>query len=379
MLWWVLSFVTVWAVGFLALRLFRHPVAGIIAMGGVLLHFPIMVFSGFFMSENPFTCLMAVSLLVGMLASDLDDTRAGRRTALYAAAGLIAGIAATIRPQFAVGAATIGFPLLQRRFPFVKLRDAAVLATLFILPCLGAMRLNSHAAGISMGMSGNAGFNFYQGHCDVVHVETHAKGGGGYYVFAAPVRIQRVNNEGKPEKKVIIRDHMAWENDYFFAEGFKCIQAEGWNHLLRIYTNVEDLFSPSEPWPPNTGRFARISGWQNRLYSHALLFVLPAVIWLARYRKAERWLLLQLATVLPVGFIFYGDSRYRVPYDIFGYLMLAGLVCALLGLRRDARWVAGAGWRARWDWWRSPVLPAVTSGLAPSAATDSAAPPPAAP
>ncbi|MEW5851396.1 MAG: hypothetical protein AB2A00_21585 [Myxococcota bacterium] len=346
-LWWVLAFVTVWAVGFIALRLFRHPLAGALAMLGLMLHWPFTIFTGFFMSESPFACFMALSLLVGLIAYDMDPARPWRRAGVYAVAGLIAGMAATIRPQFAIGAMFIGVPLLSLRFPFVRIREAVALALMFILPCVGAMRLNSHAAGIKMGMSGNAGFNFYQGHCDVVHVETHEKGGGSWYAFAAPVRIQRVNNEGKPEKKVVIKGHMAWENDYFFDEGFKCIREEGWKHLERIYTNVEDLFAPADPWPPNSGRFAKISNWANKSYSHGLLFLLPFVVFLARYRRPERWLLIQLATVLPVGFLFYGDSRYRVPYDMFGFIMLAGVIVAILGMRRDERWVPSVGWRKR--------------------------------
>jgi hypothetical protein len=180
----------------------------------------------------------------------------------------------------------------------------------------------------------------------VVHVETHEKnGGGGWYAFAAPVRLQRAAQGEIQEKKVVFNNNMAWDNPFFFSEGFKCIQADGWSHLGRIYQNVEDLFSPADPWPPNSGRFARASNWANHVYSHALFFLLPAALLLSRWRRPERWLLIQMATLLPVGLIFYGDSRYRVPYDMFGFLILAGLLCAALGLRRDARLIPGVGWR----------------------------------
>jgi len=343
-LWWVLASVTVVAVGLMGWKLFRHPLAGALAMGALMLHWSFTVFAGLFMSENPFSCFMAVALLLGLVAQDMDPRRPVPRAVVYGLAGLVAGMATIIRPQFGIGAALIGLPLLQRRFPFVRFVDALPLGILWVLPVIGAMQLNSHAAGIKMGLSGNAGFNFYQGHCDVVHVETHAADGGGWYAFAAPVRIQRVVNEGKPEKKVVIRGHMAWENDYFFDEGFKCIRADGWAHLLRIYTNVEDLFSPADVWPPNSGRFARPSNLSNHFYSHALLFFIPLALLLALYRRPERWLLIQLATLLPVGLIFYGDSRYRVPYDMFGVLILAGVILAMMGLRRDQRRIPGVGW-----------------------------------
>jgi hypothetical protein len=346
-LWWFFAVGTLWAVGAIALRLFRHPAPAALAVGLLIWHWPLAAFSGYYMSENPFAFFMAVSLWLGLVGSDMTLQRRGRRVFAFACAGLVAGVGAAVRPQFFFGAVLLGLPLLHRRFPFVRMREALALGVMFSLPCLGAMELNSRAAGVRMGMSGNAGFNFFQGHCDVVHVETHSSDNSGWYAFAAPVRIQRVNREGKPEKRTVIKGHMAWENDYFFREGFRCIREDGWKHLERIYTNVEDLFSPADPWPPNTGPQGRVTSWMNHLYSHGLLFVVPLSLVLAWRRRPERWILMQLATLLPVGFMFYGDSRYRVPYDIFGYLLVAGIVAALMGWRRDPWRTPGMGWRSQ--------------------------------
>jgi hypothetical protein len=299
---------------------------------------------------------MALALLVGLVANDMDPDRPWRRAAVYAVAGLLAGVATTIRPQFTLGAGLMGLPLLRRRFPFVHVREGATLFIAWLVPCAAAMALNAHAAGTWVGLSGNAGFNFYQGHCDVVTVEAHHPDHELYYVFSAPVRLQRAANEGWPEKKTVIQGHMAWESGYFFREGLTCILADGWRHARRFYQNQEDFFAGSEPWPPNTGAYAHASSWANRAYSHGLLFLLPVALFLARYRRPERWLLLQLATVLPVGLIFYGDSRYRIPYDMFGFLLLVGVVVSVLGLRRDPRWIPGVGWR------RGIQTPGPTSG-----------------
>ena len=132
------------------------------------------------------------------------------RALVYGLAGLVAGMATIIRPQFGIGAALIGLPLLQRRFPFVRFVDALPLGILWVLPVIGAMQLNSHAAGIKMGLSGNAGFNFYQGHCDVVHVETHAADGGGWYAEMPQERLSRsVASQVRgvqPRRAVVLRD-----------------------------------------------------------------------------------------------------------------------------------------------------------------------------
>ncbi|MBI5497148.1 MAG: hypothetical protein HY904_19190 [Deltaproteobacteria bacterium] len=346
-LWWVLAVVTLYAVAGLGWKLFRHPLAGALAVGGLMFHWPFTIFAGLYMSENPFTCFMALSLLVGLFARDLDEARPWRRAAVYALAGLLAGVATVIRPQYALGAATIGFPLLTRRFPFVRVREAVPLLLAFLLPVLPAMELQSHAAGTRVGLSSNAGFNFYQGHCDVVHIETHEPGVAMYYTFAAPVSIQRAQREGREEKKAIHRKNMAWDNAYYFQQGWECIRQDGWAHARRWWANLEDMFGASEPWPPNITPFAKGSATMNRLYSHALLFLLPVALLLARWRRAERWLLLQLATLTPIMALFYGDSRYRIPYDMFGYLLLAGLMCSVFRLRRDPRRVPGLGWTVR--------------------------------
>jgi hypothetical protein len=335
-LWWVFAVIAVWAVGALALKLFKHPLPGAIAMAGLLAHWSFTAFTGLFMSENPFSCFMAVSLLVGLLARDTSVSLRGRRVLLYAAAGLLAGIAVAIRPQFLLSVALMGLPLLRRRWPFVELREALALTAMVALPMAGSIALNSHAAGMKMGMSGNAGFNFYQAHCDVVHIETRL--GGTVIAFAAPVRIQRMQRYGgDPEKKVIIVGHLVWENAYFFREGMKCIRADGLRHVRRLYESFSDLFATTDPWPPSGAKVAKKSAIANRVYCYALLGLIPGALWLARRRRPERWLLLQLATVLPIALLFVGDPRYRVPYDMFGCLILGGIVAAILGIRKDAK------------------------------------------
>jgi hypothetical protein len=155
------------------------------------------------------------------------------RTGVFALAGLLAGVTASIRPQFVIQAALMGLPLIgfyrlwghvrslvrkgadRPKEPWFHWREAIALAVMFLLPCLATMRLNSAAMGKPSGMSNNGGLVFYQGHCDVVHV--HMEGMG----FAAPVRIQRVLLEGGNAEKKVVHKRRGWDNAYFINLGMK--------------------------------------------------------------------------------------------------------------------------------------------------------------
>lgn len=346
-LWFFLSVATIVFCGLIAKRLFKHPLAPFLASTLVWTHWALTALMGFFSSENPFTFFMCASLLVGLWGRDIAPERRWARAGVYAFAGLLAGMTASIRPQFVIQAAFIGLPLIgfrafwghlralfkkgaeRPKVPWLYWREAIALFVMFLLPCLATMRLNSAAMGKPSGLSNNGGLVFYQGHCDVVHV--HMDGMG----FAAPVRIQRVLLEGGNAEKKVVHKRRGWDNEYFLALGMRCIKQEGWKHWRRIYTNVADLFAPTEPWPPNQTKFRKVSTTSNTVFSWALLVIIPAAAWLARKRWAERWLILQASCILPVGLIFVGDPRYRIPYDVFGFLMVTGILLAMTKLRRD--------------------------------------------
>ena len=49
-----------------------------------------------------------------------------------------------------------------------------------------------------------------------------------------------------------------------------------------------------------------------------------------RYREGEWILILSLLAVLPTAVVFYGDPRFRVPYDVFGLALAGSLISAWL-------------------------------------------------
>lgn len=331
-LWWVLSVGTLWAVALLTLRLFRHPAAAVVMLVATLVYLPFSTYAGYFLSENPFSFFLVTALLAGHVASGSRQW-GWRNAAMWGVTGLLSGVAMTLRPQFALSLVVLALPLLRRTAPFVHWRAALALGGMAAIPLLGAVALNSAASGRLTGMSSNGGFNFYQGHCDVHTVETRTA--GGVYVWASPATVQFHNLFGLPASTTVIEGHDAWDNAFFFDKGLQCVWQDGWRHIGRLLLNEANLFFVV-PWPQSESEAAVTVAVFNHGYSIMLLLMVLPMSWRRfRHRTADRWLRAQLMAVLPLGLLFYGDSRFRIPYDLLGLLLWVGLVAAHYGFRRD--------------------------------------------
>ncbi len=324
-LWWVLAMLTVVGVGALAWVLFEHPVAVALSMGFLEAHFTFGLYAGFFLSELPYACAMVWSWTLALRA--LKD---GVRPGLLAWSGVLSGMALTMRPQLAV--ALVLVPLLlwlaRGRGAAVTAGVAWVLA--LSMPVALALALQTKAWGGPSGLAHNGGFNFYQGHCEVGTVETRSN--HGVYIWASPARMQRLQREGRTDVRTVIEGHMAWENDYFFALGLACIKQDGLAHLRRIATNIADFYWATTPWPSG-GPAEPVTRAGNQMYCALLGFTVLWALRRGRHRFAERFLLFQQLAALPVAVLIYGDCRFRISHDVFGVVLLAGLLCTRAGLR----------------------------------------------
>ncbi|MEW5854381.1 MAG: hypothetical protein AB2A00_36740 [Myxococcota bacterium] len=330
-LWWFLAVGTALVVAELAWQLFHHPVPVVLSLWGLYAHQAFQQYAGFFLSELPFSFFMACTVVAGMVAARQPPSRS--RVLWYALTGVLGGVAMVIRPQFVLTAGVMGLPLLMRQFPFVRWREACALVGALVVSPLLAMTLNARAAGEYVGLATNGGFNFYQGHCPVDVVETRTS--HGVYIWGSPARLQRLQREGRLETRTVIQGHMAWENDYFIREGLECIRRDGWGHLDRVVGNVADFFHTTSPWPGSASHVGPLLLMVNQIYCFALLCSVIAALFVVRRRKPERLLLMLLCTALPVALIFYGDSRFRIPYDMFGVVLTSGLLALRFGFRRD--------------------------------------------
>src|SRR4029079_2892673 len=130
---------------------------------------------------------------------------------------------------------------------------------------------------------------------------------------------------------------MGWGQDFVYALAFDCIRQDGVAHLRTLARGVLDMTLTSVPWPmavePDLGPGIAFT---NALYSIALPVILAGAVWLIRERRrrgepaGEAVMLAHFACVLLTALLFFGDPRYRQPYDLFALALAASLIRLLL-------------------------------------------------
>jgi 4-amino-4-deoxy-L-arabinose transferase-like glycosyltransferase len=295
---------------------------------------PHITYGAFFTSEIPSLALMVAALWAGYRAI----RKQGRLAyGLGLLAGVLAGAAIGSRPQWILNLVVLAVPLLLR-----FRREAAVLASIVIgtTGVLGALLLhNSVVAGKFTGLSENSGVNFWMGHCDVRTVTTTDPSQNVFFTFSLPVAMQL-------ERGGIynFKEHLAWDQPFFYDMGLQCIQRDGLGHIRILVRNTLDMTATTVPWPqvdddsPQRG----VVQASNLVYALLLPWIVIESVFLIRRRHAagqpsgEMIMLAHLACVALVAVIYFGDPRLRTPYDVFGLALLAALIADRLGLDRHA-------------------------------------------
>jgi 4-amino-4-deoxy-L-arabinose transferase-like glycosyltransferase len=281
--------------------------------------------AGYFLSETPSLAFLLAALWAGYEAIRADGRRA---LVLAGAAGLLGGAAVTMRPQFLLNLLLLaGAWLIAERRP----RLIAPFAAGCVLLIGGAVVHNSLAAGKPTGISENTGITFFIGQCEVHTVRT-AQGGQ----FGPPPANQQ--NRGHIYD---FPDHDVWDQGFFFDRGFDCIRDDGWSHLRLWARSIPDLLWTSILWPQvNESNLHGIVNVTNVLYAVLLPLILVGTALIVRQRRrdgrrsGELALALQLATVLVTALVFFGDPRFRMPYDFFGLALLAAVLVDTFGRNR---------------------------------------------
>ena len=273
--------------------------------------------AGYFLSETPSLALLLASLWLGYEAIRAE----GRRALLLAgAAGLLGGAAVTMRPQFLLNL------LLLAGAWLISERRARLLAP-FAAGCAiligGAVVHNSLAAGQPTGISENTGITFFIGQCEV-HTVRAAQGGQ----FGPPP----ANQQGRG-RIYEFPDRQVWDQPFFFRQGLECIEEDGLSHVALWARSIPDMLWTSIPWPQvNESGLRGVVNVTNVAYAVLLPLVIVGTALLVRDRRregrrsGELVLALHLATVLVTAFVFFGDPRFRMPYDFFGLALLAAVL-----------------------------------------------------
>jgi len=319
-----------------ALRVMSPKAAAVTA--ALCAFWPIYIaYGGYFMSEIPSVVALLATLCLAFRVRDETGTR---RIFFAAATGVVAGASLAIRPQLGLNVAIAAVTMFGVRR---SARAAAAAVVGLAIPLAAVLALNFSAAHTFVGLSENGGLNFFQGHCPVHDVRT-SKAAVGELDFASPVVVQE--NRGRDYD---FPGHIAWEQSFFFRQGLDCIRSDGIGHVVVLARNVADLGITSVPWPPSTDpglhRFVKPA---NLVFSWTLPSIIVLAIAYASGRRKEvrraatgaGWadrpglLVAHLLCVFPTAIVFYGDPRFRVPYDVFGLGLAAMLAVAVLDRRR---------------------------------------------
>jgi hypothetical protein len=324
----------------IALRVTRSTGASLLAGVLLALYLPLVVYTGFLLTETLFAFLLA--LLVCLIARAVDRpgiSRAGL-------AGLVLGAATAVRPNLA-----LAFPLLaayalylRRSLPASsapRAWRAPLWAMGFALPVLAAVVVhNSRIAGRPVGVATNGGVNFFLGHCECRAV-TFPRGSGVGEISG---------QQNRRRYAVVIASARApYDEAYFYREALRRI-AERPALLVRAFVNVSDglVLTGLGEWPAQP-YYPGWMGHEDELRAFgkgfAWLAIVPAfahATWLAIRRRlpaateATRVLLLALlGSMLATLYLYLGDPRMRVPFDPL-----------LVTLAVDAWWTVGRAVRA---------------------------------
>jgi len=330
-LWLLLSIAVPLLAWRVALRLVSRRAAAITA--ALCAIWPLFItYGGFFMSEIPSIVFLLLMLWLALRAREASGKSAVITGLL---AGLSGGVALAIRPQLLLNVAIAAFILLRKKD--LRARLAVVAGVGLLIPVASVLAVNAAAAGHLVGLSENGGMNFFQGHCPANSITT-GNPLAGEYDLASPVAVE--NDRGID---YVFPNHNAWDQSYFIHLGLQCMKKNPVGQIAVVARNVADLGITSVPWPQTEYRSLRLFVKPtNLIYSVALPSILVASIFLGlqkgprRYREGEWILIVSLLAVLPTAVVFYGDPRFRVPYDVFGLTLAASLASAFLD-RRSAR------------------------------------------
>jgi 4-amino-4-deoxy-L-arabinose transferase-like glycosyltransferase len=325
-LWAVLSSLTPFIMWRVTRMLFTPAAAALTAVFCAL--WPLYVTSaGYFLSETP-----SITFLVGALwAAYRADRSSGRLAiALAGLAGLLGAAAVAIRPQFILNLLVLVVPWIwiwrRRLRPLLAFAAAAAVIAGVVVAH------NSIAAGKVTGISESTGLVFWQGQCDVLEVYSGTPPGPNFH-FGAPPAVQRGTGG-----VYYFPDHLVWEQGFFFKKGVECIRKNGIGHLRILGRNLLDTTSTSVIWPQvNEDPLKRVVHYSNVAYSLLLPALLVASIAriVGRRRSGQRAggemaMLAHLLCGFVIALLFLGDPRYRMPYDVFGFALLAVLIAAWL-------------------------------------------------
>lgn len=333
---------------YLAERLTKAPLLPRIAAIIACFYYPWISLGGYYLSELPFAVCVTAAALCSLR---LVDRGRGWDAFIFGAA---VAIGLTIRPQI-----ILSIPLMLVVWAFRRRAWRGLTAGNWIRLALPIMVV----AGISMArfhhhtgrwgfVSGNSPLNYAFGRCHALVIEARLPN---YYSAFTPPPMGYLEKRNKrlPDSfvrldpafgtKVSVRGTM-WNPAPFEQLAQKCVEKTGpWRQVRYAIVHVIMLWGFNNLWPDSatdTLRYVMLGA----LSLHNVFLLPPLIVMLAasfRRRFARHALLsLHIAALVAVAVVYFGDVRYRAPYD--GIIIALGLD----GWRRIHGFIASRAWRA---------------------------------
>lgn len=309
-------------------------------------YYPFISYGGYYLSELPFSVCATSTAFYSLRLAD-----GGRRRDAWLL-GLAFALGATFRPQLLASLPLLACLWLWRRklWPvWPKAHWGRLLLPILLVSVLSIGRFHYHTGRWGF-ISGNSALNYAFGRCHASEIGSRTVGYAGS--FSPPPlgflewrdlhrRDSFIRLDPALQKKIALQGVM-WAPEIFEDLTQKCIRVTGYARQIRYaIVHVIMLWGFNNAWPDSAGgplRFVMLG----HLVAHNILFLAPVVILAIAsfWRRFSRHALLALHLVALIGvaMLYFGDVRYRVPYD--GIL----IVLALDGWRHVAGWFASGHW-----------------------------------
>ncbi len=304
-----------------AWRLHRSGVGAALASLVVLLHVPLLVYTGFVLTETLFAFLVVLWAWLGIAAHDRSSRKGTWAAAL---AGVVLGIAITVRPNLALVLPLLALVAVTRRRPGRRRTGRVARWSLALaLPVLIlASARTSSLAGRPVFLATNGGINFFLARAPYKSIAL-APGD-------AITGVSGYRNRALYTEIFDATAHHAWDEPWFYAEGARVIIADPGAAVRSSVRNLDEGLGLGRmgAWPEQ----GFWPGWMGHddlmnAFAGAAVWVVwfPLLLLATRLEIAGTFgsarggprllLLLPLLSVVTALLVFIGDPRVRVSFD----------------------------------------------------------------
>lgn len=334
-------------------RFTKRPWVRAAVGSSAVVYYPWISLGGYALSETPFAFCVSGAAFFGLRLADQ-----GRRGDAWLL-GLFLGLGTTVRPQILVSAIFLAGFLIARRRVFPNVTRGLlprVAVPILILVAASSYRLYWHTEKIGL-VSTNGPLNFVFGRCHASRLNAKTKTGSGHFGPPALGALAYWEKEHPNPlftldpalgPVLLIRAKMG-DAEANYALAAECVRKTGyWRQFKYAVTHVVLLWGYNIIWPDAAAKLPFMIPMIIFCGLHATFWMPPmaAAIFLAFKKQNARSMLLALHVwaVITMAIVYFGDTRYRAPYDGIIMVLAFDMWATVLGALHR-RWAGRTWWR----------------------------------